>query len=107
MENSKNSLYLYYVIHNTKLPKIAIMKSFLSSACILALCLLFSTTSWGQATRLSGKIVSDPDAKPLQGVSVVVKGKAGGTQTDADGSFSLDAAPGDVLVFSFTVYATQ
>ncbi len=73
----------------------------------MAFCFLFAATSWGQTKKISGKILSEADGKPLQGVSVVIKGKTAGTQTDADGIFNLDAAAGDVLVFSFTGFAAQ
>jgi len=45
--------------------------------------------------------VYDQDGEPLPGVSVVVKGTTIGTQTDFDGNFSLKAAIGQELIFSF------
>src|SRR3982074_3420095 len=44
---------------------------------------------------------------PLPGVSVTLKGKAGGVQTDASGNFSIPVSKSDVLVFSSTGYASQ
>ncbi|HSD14830.1 MAG TPA: alpha-2-macroglobulin family protein [Flavobacterium sp.] len=38
---------------------------------------------------------------PLPGASVTVKGTSRGTQTDMDGYYSIDAAPGEKLVFMF------
>ena len=49
-------------------------------------------------------VVKDETGAALPGVSVSVKGTSKGTQTDGNGSFSLDAAPGDVLVFSYIGY---
>ncbi|WP_237028589.1 SusC/RagA family TonB-linked outer membrane protein [Pedobacter steynii] len=46
--------------------------------------------------------VLDAKGQPLPGVNVMVKGIAGkGTSTDIEGRFSLNANPGDLLVFSF------
>lgn len=49
---------------------------------------------------ISGK-VTDEDALPLPGVSVKVRGTTTGTQTGANGSYSIRAEKGQVLVFSF------
>ncbi len=38
---------------------------------------------------ITGKVVSGQDQKPVEGVSVFVKGSAAGTTTDAEGRFSL------------------
>ena len=71
--------------------------------CWLLICSLFvSATAWSQVKKISGKIISEEDAKPLIGVSITIKGKAGGTQTNTDGIFSIDAAEGDVLEISST-----
>jgi len=48
--------------------------------------------------------VKDQNGDPLAGVSVIVKGTKKGTSTGADGSFSIDANPGDVLEFSMVGY---
>jgi TonB-linked SusC/RagA family outer membrane protein len=78
---------------------------FLQCICLCFL-LLFCSSGWAQTKKISGK-VTDEEAKPLQGVSVVVKGSSKGVQTDASGSFSIDAAKGDILVFSFTGFGLQ
>jgi TonB-linked SusC/RagA family outer membrane protein len=49
-------------------------------------------------------IVNDSTGAALVGVSVSVKGTSTGTQTDVNGAFSLNANPGDVLVFSYIGY---
>jgi hypothetical protein len=83
------------------------MKSSCLKVWLMAFCFLLSASSWAQTKKISGKILSEADGKPLQGVSVVVKGKTGGTQTGADGTFAIEASPNDVLLFSFTGYAPQ
>lgn len=45
--------------------------------------------------------VTDESGDPLVGVSVSVKGKSVGTITSSNGSFTLEAEEGDVLVFSY------
>ncbi|MBO9619684.1 MAG: TonB-dependent receptor [Niabella sp.] len=45
-------------------------------------------------------VVRDDKGDPLEGVSVTIKGTRAGTTTSAGGIFSIDARPGDVLVFS-------
>lgn len=83
------------------------MKSALLKVWLMLAGFLLMTTGWSQGNRISGKIVSQEDGKVLQGVTVVVKGKPGATQTNADGEFSIDAAPGEILVFSYTGFAPQ
>ncbi|HYK77533.1 MAG TPA: TonB-dependent receptor [Daejeonella sp.] len=55
---------------------------------------------------ITGK-VTDEDALPLPGVSVKIKGTNTGTQTGADGHYSIQANPGQILVFSFIGTLTQ
>ena len=60
-----------------------------------------------QPKTVSGK-VTDSSGAPLPGVSVVIKGTATGTITDATGKYSLNNAPGDgTLVFSFVGMKAQ
>ncbi|WP_162944862.1 SusC/RagA family TonB-linked outer membrane protein [Flavisolibacter nicotianae] len=73
---------------------------------IVAIFLLASLQVTAQ-TRVSGK-VTDEAQKPLQGVSVVVRGTSNGTTTDAGGNFSI-SVPGSnsVLVISYVGYTSQ
>jgi TonB-linked SusC/RagA family outer membrane protein len=70
----------------------------------------FTVTSVSRAVKnqapVSG-VVKDETGQALPGVSVIIKGTAKGTRTDANGTFSLNAAPGDVLVFSYVGYVKQ
>ena len=52
-------------------------------------------------------LVTSADGKPLQGVTVTVKGSKKATVTDAAGFFTINANQGDVLVFSFVGYEPQ
>ena len=72
-----------------------------------ALCTLLALNAFSQISK-SGKVTSDFDGNPLQGVSVEVKGTSTGTTTDAAGNFTIQV-PNDnvVLVFSYTGFTTQ
>lgn len=52
-------------------------------------------------------IVTDVKKEPLIGVNVLIKNSATGAITDLDGAFTLKAKKGDVLVVSYTGYASQ
>lgn len=67
--------------------------------CLLAFFSLASTLLFAQSKKITGRVL-DEDSKPIAGVSVSIKGKTGGTQTNANGEFTLDANEGDVLVIS-------
>lgn len=60
-----------------------------------------SLCSWAQQVITVKGTVKDKENNPLSGVSVVIKGSPGGTMTNTDGSFSINAAQGKVLVFSY------
>ncbi len=75
------------------------MKTKFSSILTLLLALVVQI-GFAQEQTISGTVV-DEDGLPLPGVNVVVEGTSTGTQTDFDGNYSINAAEGDVLVFSF------
>ncbi|RJE73203.1 hypothetical protein BGP76_02250 [Reichenbachiella sp. MSK19-1] len=56
---------------------------------------------------ISGTVADQADGSPLPGVTVLMDGKTGGTVTDFDGNFKLNAEEGDVLIFSFIGYLSQ
>ena len=61
-----------------------------------------------QQKTVTGKVTSDKDGSPVSGVSVVAKGAKTGTQTAADGSFSLTVANNvTTLVFSSIGFVSQ
>jgi TonB-linked SusC/RagA family outer membrane protein len=51
-------------------------------------------------TTITGKVINSNDDSPVQGATVIVKGKSTGTKTDANGNFSITAAKGDILIIS-------
>ncbi len=56
--------------------------------------------------RITGK-VTDAKGEALIGANVKVKGSNNNASTDADGNFTIEANQGDVLVISYTGYASQ
>lgn len=73
------------------------------------MCFMLYGTADAQTTRrIVGKVTSTADGSPLPGVSVTVKGTRIGSQTDADGNYSI-SVPDDakVLVFRYVGYAEQ
>ncbi|MGN6163426.1 MAG: SusC/RagA family TonB-linked outer membrane protein [Flavisolibacter sp.] len=83
------------------------MKSAFWKVWLLLACFLIAAPGWSQTKKILGKILSAEDNQPLAGVSVTVKGKPVGTQTNSNGEFSIEAAQGDVLVFSYAGYTPQ
>ncbi|HKK40595.1 MAG TPA: SusC/RagA family TonB-linked outer membrane protein, partial [Cryomorphaceae bacterium] len=66
-------------------------------------CFVFLLTHVGyaQSQMYSGTVTSQSTGETLPGATVVIKGTTTGTATDIDGKYSLEAEPGDVLVYSF------
>lgn len=71
--------------------------------------LIFTMTgafwAYGQNTPLAGK-VTGTDGSPLPGVSILIKGTGQGSQTDAAGSYSLQAPENALLVFQLLGYTS-
>ena len=75
---------------------------------MLAMVLLLGNQAvWAQGRTVTGK-VTDPAGSGLPGVSVQIKGTQRGTNTDADGKYSLANVPDNAtLVLSFIGYTSQ
>ena len=74
---------------------------------LLALLLmLFVQISFAQEKKVTGK-VTDNKKNPLAGVSVEIKGSKNGTQTDFEGSYSINVGSGQTLVFRYISSKTQ
>lgn len=72
----------------------------------VTLSMLFSVTAFGQ-NKVSGHVTDATTGKPIQGISVVVQGGATGTESAADGSYSISVSANGTLVFSAVNYTTQ
>lgn len=63
--------------------------------------LMLTYNSLAQEKTITGTVMSATDKEPLPGVSVIISNTTKGAETDFDGKYSVKAAKGDVLVFSF------
>lgn len=60
-----------------------------------------------QTKTVTGTVTDASDGLPLVGANVLIQGTTTGSQTDLDGTYTLSAQIGDVLVFSFLGMQTQ
>ena len=74
------------------------MRKFVTALLVL-LFLQFSQTALAQEQTITGTVLSE-DNTPIDGASVLIKGKTSGTQTRTGGKFTITASPGDVLTIS-------
>lgn len=68
---------------------------------------LLCTHLFAQQKTITGKVTSADDGMTVPGASVKIKGITKGTQTSANGMYSIQAKLGDVLVFSYIGLAPQ
>ena len=81
------------------------MKKLLQSLFIL---MLVASAALAQDRTVTGTVSSKDDGQSLPGVSVKIKGLTSGTQTSADGKFSIQVpANSKVLVFTYVGFKTQ
>ena len=78
----------------------------LKSAFSVAIALLFSLSAFAQDV-VTGKVTDAADGSGIPGVSVAVKGTTRGAQTDANGTYKVNAGSNATLVFSFVGYASK
>ena len=76
-----------------------------TSTCLSVFLLFCCLPGWAQQP-IRGKVV-DHQRQPLPGVNVIRKGTTQGTTTAADGTYSVSAGRGDVLVFSYLGFRSQ
>jgi TonB-dependent starch-binding outer membrane protein SusC len=70
--------------------------------------ILFSTNAWAQSREVSGTVTASEDNTTLPGASILIKGTATGTTTDADGRFTLTVPDNaTVLQISSIGYLTR
>ncbi|MGB8192583.1 MAG: SusC/RagA family TonB-linked outer membrane protein [Chitinophagaceae bacterium] len=75
---------------------------------LLAAFMLFhAATALSQERPISGTVISDDDNTPLMGVTVTNRNTDKKTQTNSAGYFTLSAAKGHVLVFTYVSYARR
>lgn len=67
-------------------------------------CLMISLPGYSQTGKVTGKVLDKADSAPLPGVTVKLKGTTNAVSTNSDGTYSINASPGNTLVFSFVGY---
>lgn len=80
-------------------------KDFFCKVVMTAFMLLWTTSIC--AKTVTGKVLSASDNEPLLGATVIVQGKQGGSVTDLDGNFSIEANDGQTIVVSYIGFITQ
>ncbi|MCX2453101.1 TonB-dependent receptor [Pedobacter sp. PLR] len=84
------------------------MKRIFTKFSVLAfLCFLFNYSAFAQQIIIKGKVTDGGDKTTIPAVSIQVKGAATGTQTDANGNYSISAPATATLVFTYIGYTTQ
>ncbi len=73
---------------------------------LLLVCAFLAINATAQTRTITGT-VTDEAGDPMAGVSVIVKGSATGMATDLDGKYSVKAAKGAVIEYSYIGYLTQ
>lgn len=72
---------------------------------LLVMCLLSVQLTFAQNTiRVQGRVTDAATGQPLIGAGVVVQGTTTGTQTDANGSYTINAPADGTLVVSYLSY---
>ena len=80
------------------------MKLFHFKIWLLTAMFILPAFAFAQTKTVTGKVTSQSDGTALNGVSILVKGSSTGTQTNAQGEYSISASAKDVLLFSYTGY---
>ncbi len=81
------------------------MRKFVTALFVLLL-LQYSQATLAQQKTVTGVILST-DNTPVDGATILLKGKNTGTKSDQNGKFSISAGPNDVLVVSAAEYVTR
>ena len=80
---------------------------FILSLLLSAVCLsLTAQSGGGSPVTVAGTVVDAATNETLPGVTIVVKGKLGGSTSDINGKFSVKALRGEWLMFSFVGFTT-
>lgn len=82
------------------------MKNKLNLLLAIAMMALLNASAYAQSKVIKG-VIKDASGLPVPGVNVLIKGGQKGVSTDLDGSYSINAAPGNILVYSFIGFKKQ
>lgn len=101
------NIFLQLFIETNRCMKNSFDFRWLKSLASLLLLSVLCVHLQAQSQTITGVISDAENGETLIGATVIVKGTSVGTVTDIDGTYSLQASPGDILVFSFTGYSGQ
>jgi TonB-linked SusC/RagA family outer membrane protein len=83
------------------------MKKTFTRIFLLALLCMCTISVFSQNITVKGRVTDGTDRQPLPGVTVKLNGSTTGTQTDADGNYTINAPGTGTLVFTYIGYAAQ
>jgi TonB-linked SusC/RagA family outer membrane protein len=109
-ESRGQFLVLHHLVAEIYRPKTKLncMKRNLTKFSVLTfLCLLCFQTTFAQNITVTGVVTDAGDKTSIPSVSIVVKGTAVGTQTDATGRYSISVPANGTLTFTYIGYTTQ
>lgn len=100
---------MHYVILNTFIPELVIMRVNLKIHLVAILCTLIVgyEQAYAQTKRIVGQVVDATTNEVLPGVTITRKSTGTAVQSDLEGKFSLDAEPQDVLMVTYTGYTPK
>ena len=75
--------------------------------CLMGIGIMITQISTAQTLAIKGQVVDAKTNESLPSVTVLIKGTTQAVMTDDSGMYSIKAAPGNVLVFSFIGYKPQ
>lgn len=82
------------------------MQNTLRIVSVFLLMIILAVPIQAQQKMITGKILAD-NGSPLEGITIKVKGANRHTTSDGDGSFSIQASPGETLEISYVGYQPQ
>ena len=93
---------------NTLLLKKCVKNSFFKSAWLVLLFLQLTTSiAQGQSRSVKGRVIAQDDQSAIPGASILVKGTKVGTNSNADGNFSVNVPANGILQISMIGFATK
>ena len=83
-------------------------RNYLLKTIVLSAFALLSQIAFSQERRVTGKVTDTKDGNPISGVTVTPKGSRTGTQTNSEGTYSIQIPRGvTILVFTSVGFTTQ
>lgn len=80
------------------------MQKLCSKGCLLILAILLALPGFSQLKTITGLVRDETTGSALAGATITIKGKTTTTVASSQGTFSITASEGDILLVSFTGY---